>query len=101
MKKEDKQECVAGYIGPAEPMNQSLATWDCADNEYAWAPCFACNLVHSHEHSVVLKLTGVCDKSALDQYYHLENDEEGYLILHGFTGTTIHLLFRGAMRPLF
>ena len=89
IKKKDEKECAAGYIGPAEPMNKSLATWDCEGNSFAWSPCFACNLIHSHTHSVVTKLTGVCDKSAFDQYYHLENDEEGFVIFYGFTGTII------------
>ena len=38
---------------------------------------------------MVLKLRGLCDKSALDKYYHMENDEEGFVTYYGFTGTII------------
>ena len=90
--KDDFYDCSVGYLGPSAPLNQSFVMWQCKDyknNAYDWAPCLACNIKHSHTHSVVLKLSGVCDRSAFDQYYHLENDEEGYVIFYGFTGTII------------
>ena len=77
-------------MGPVEPvLNQTVALWGCSGHRLAWASCFSCTLTHAHEHSVVLTLSGICDKSAFDKYYHLENDELGYLILYGFTGTII------------
>ena len=84
-----KRQCIQAYMGPAQTMNHSLAIRKCGGSSYAWAPCFACNLIHSHDHNVVLKLTGLCDRTAFDKYYHIKNDEEGYVILYGFTGTII------------
>ena len=85
----EKRQCLRAYTGPAEPMMESFATSQCEGIPLVWGPCFACNLIHSHEHSVVLQLTGLCDRTAFDQYYHIKNDEEGYIILYGFTGSII------------
>ena len=38
------------------------------------------SLMHSHDKSVVLKLSGVCEASAVYKFYHLGNDEQGYFI---------------------
>ena len=54
-----------------------------------WLCRTGCNLIHSHDQNVVLRLSGVCDRSVLDKHYHLRNDENGYLILNGFSGTII------------
>ena len=51
--------------------------------------CFVCNIAHSQNHSVVLKLSRMCEQTALDKYYHMGNDEEGYVVYYGFTGTII------------
>ena len=37
----------------------------------------------------MIKVTGVCEASAVEKFYHLGNDEQGYLILYGFSGTLI------------
>ena len=88
-KEKDKKECLGTYAGPAQPMNKSLSPFGCEDMAHDWAPCFACNLVHHHGHSVVLKLRALCEKSALDKYYHMDIDEEGFVTYYGFTGTII------------
>ena len=86
----DWTEVIVAYMGPAETMNTSLSPFNTAyDNDYDWSSCFSCNLRHSHEHSVVLKLTGQCSKSVFETYYHLELDNDGDIMFHGFTGTII------------
>ena len=71
-------------------MNTSLNAFNTGyDSSYDWSSCFSCNLPHSHEHSVVVKLTGQCSDSVFETYYHLQHDEEGYIMFHGFTGTII------------
>ena len=86
----DHTEVIVAYMGPAETMQTSLSPFNTAyDNDYDWSSCFSCNLRHSHEHSVVLKLTGQCSKSVFETYYHLQLDDEGYVMFHGFTGTVI------------
>ena len=74
----DYPEVIVGYMGPAESMNSSLSPFNTFwDMDYDWSSCFACNLRHSHAHSVVLKLTGQCSKSVFETYYHLQHDDEG------------------------
>ena len=39
--------------------------------------------------SVTLTMSGMCDKSAFDTFYHMENDEKGLVSYHGFDSSTI------------
>ena len=86
----EKEKCLLGYLGPVVAWNNSLSLVDCAkDSPPNWSPCFSCYLRHSFSHSVVLKLSGMCRESALDKFYHMGNDEEGYIVYYGFSGTLI------------
>ena len=92
-KEKDSQQCSQSYMGPAQPIwNQTLALADCSDKGWHWAPCFSCTLMHAHHHSVVLTLSGICDKSAFDKYYHLENDKLGYFILYGLLAQSYNMM---------
>ena len=85
----DERTCISSYMGPAEEMNSSVATRPCQSNWGGMAPCFSCILRHSYLHSVILKLTGQCSKSAFDENYHIEQDSKGYIVFLGFYGTII------------
>ena len=41
------------------------------------------------EKSPVITLSGMCDRTAFDKYYHLYNDELGNVIYYGFSGSVI------------
>ena len=76
-------------MGEAEKMESNIWKTECTQRAYVWTGCFSCNLRHSVEHSVVLRLTGHCSRSAFDEKFHIKQDESGFVIYLGFDGTII------------
>ena len=89
-KEEEKDKCLRWYSGPlAEKLTQLMPT-DC-EKEYTfdWSPCVICSVPHTLERGVTLTLSGMCDRSAFDTYYHIENDENGLVTYKGFDSSVI------------
>ena len=89
-KEEDKDKCLRWYSGPlAEKLTQAMPT-DCEKKyTFDWAPCVICSVSHTLEKSVTLTLSGMCDRSAFDTFYHVENDENGLVTYTGFDSSII------------
>ena len=89
-KEEKEDKCLRWYSGPLSEKLTQLNPTGC-DKEYTfdWSPCVICSVPHTLERAVTLTLSGMCDRSAFDTFYHMENDENGVVIYSGFDSSMI------------
>ena len=56
---------------------------------YVWSPCPICIIPNNIHNKLVLTLTGLCERSAFDNLFHVGNDDYGLIIFYGFESTII------------
>ena len=86
----EKDQCIRWYSGPLnEKLNQAVGL-DCDRRElFEWSQCVICTIPHTSQQSLVLTLSGMCDRSAFDTLYQMDNDERGLVIYYGFDSSVI------------
>ena len=55
-----------------------------------YASSLFCTFPNTESESVILTLRGLCDRTVIDRFYHIRNDNEGYVTYIGFQGTIIY-----------
>ena len=86
---EEEEKCMRWYSGPlATKLTQGAAT-DCSPKVFDWSPCVTCSVPHTLQRSLTLTMSGMCDKSAFDTFYHMDNDDKGLLTFYGFDSSII------------
>ena len=89
-KEEKEDKCLRWYSGPlSEKLTQLNPTVCEKEYNFDWSPCVICSVPHTLERAVTLTLSGMCDRSAFDTFYHMENDENGAVIYSGFDSSMI------------
>ena len=87
---EEEEKCMRWYSGPLSTKLIHGLPVPCAPPEvYDWSPCVTCSVPHTLERSLTLTMSGMCDKSAFDTFYHMDNDEKGLVIFYGFDSSVI------------
>ena len=69
---EEADKCTRWYSGPlATKLTQVYGT-DCdAEDVFEWSPCVSCAVPHTFERSLTVTMSGMCDKTAFDTFYHM------------------------------
>ena len=88
--KEEKDQCIMFYSGPLAEKLSHMLPESCDKNQtFEWSLCVICSIPHTLARSVTLTMSGMCDNSAFDTFYHMENDAKGLVTYHGFDSSTI------------
>ena len=69
---EEADKCTRWYSGPlATKLTQVYGT-DCdAEDVFEWSPCVSCAVPHTFGRSLTVTMSGMCDKTAFDTFYHM------------------------------
>ena len=85
--------CLRWATGPSARENGFFYDWgdrSCfLEQTFEWSLCSICVIPHTRHRSVVFTLSGMCKSTAIDTYYHIDNDDIGMITYHGFEGSRI------------
>ena len=85
---EKKDKCLRWYAGPVALWQGSPKSCD-KEASYDWSPCVICSVPHNLHNSLVLTMSGMCERTAFDTFYHMDNDEKGFVTYLGFDSSII------------
>ena len=89
---EEEDMCLRWYSGPLSTKQRHLIPplQGCDFKQvYEWSPCVTCSVPHTLAQSLTLTMSGMCERSAFDTFYHMDNDEKGFVIFYGFDSSII------------
>ena len=87
---EEKDKCMRWYSGPLATKLTHGYVQECDEESvFEWSPCVSCAVPHTFERSLTVTMSGMCDRTAFDTFYHMDNDEMGLVTYYGFDSSMI------------